>query len=181
MSILFDSRLGEVLDLLLLVSILTFILRFFIKKKSVLFIIMFTFTLIIGLLWHNSLFKTFDDIAPTLHDEEMIRDVRITVNEGHDDIFYSDATFVLTEEEEVERLLEDLSEIELKKLDHFDYGFDRDYKVDINVIVDRGNVRRLEQIDLYIDDEYLNNYEIISNTNHLKTIEELVEKYHVKE
>jgi len=85
------------------------------------------------------------------------------------------ASVTIEEEEIIERILEDFSGLELKK-DYDIQNIYRDYQIEIvvtNQIKEKHFSTTIIRFDL--DKNYVNDYQIVSETNHLKTIEYLVE------
>jgi hypothetical protein len=158
------------------VIFLIFFLSLFIKKKPPLFIV--TICLVLGTIYLADQMKytTFTKLySKQINEGSVLESVTITVNELIDGIPKGKMQTTIKDEEVIEQIIGDLSELELKKEDHPDDIF---LKYEVRFVSTnkiKEDTYQSEFVGVDLDDNYLNNYEIVSDTNHLKAIESIVE------
>ncbi|WP_102275075.1 hypothetical protein [Cytobacillus massiliigabonensis] len=74
----------------------------------------------------------------------------------------------------INSILEDLSDVKLKKDNNLSNTF-REYHLSILTTNEKEEITQTESFNLDLDSEYINNFKIISDSNHLKTIELLLD------
>ncbi|ARK32470.1 hypothetical protein [Halalkalibacter krulwichiae] len=175
MNLFFDLswQLFHYLLIAILLTALIFLLSRFIKNKIALLAV--TLTIILGtiLLINQTKYTTFQDLVP---EDSEIRSISITVNDLSGDRAEPAARTTIEDDSLIQEILEDLNQIKLKKDDDvrvqnrkYTIGITANHKI-------RENFSRTTTTYLKIDDQYVGESQIISNTNHLKTIESLIEK-----
>lgn len=160
----------------ILIGLVTLILSIFIKKRIPLITVMAV--LIIGsvIVLNQTKYTTLLELySNQLNEDSVVKSVSITIQEPSENVPEPIRGVTIEKKEVIERILEDLSVIELKEDDDIQQVF-RDYQIEVVV------TNQIEEdhfstttIHLDIDKNYVNDYRIISDTNHLKTIESLVE------
>jgi hypothetical protein len=109
-----------------------------------------------------------------LNESSVVESISITVQEPSEYVPKNVRSVTIENKEVIEKILGDFSTIELKEEDV--QHLYRNYYI---VIVVTNQIEEdhfsTTSIHLNIDKNYMNNYKIISKTNHLKTIESLVE------
>lgn len=183
MNVFFDIswQLFHFLLIGILVIGFTVILSFFIKNK--IFLLAVNLILIFGTMFfiEHLKFTTFEEfVSEHLTEESTVRNISITINDlsGQRPITAVRAT--IEDESVINDILEDFSEIELKKDENVRF-LRKKYVVGItanNPV--RENISRTTTLYLEMDSHYLEEYRIISESNHLKTIESLIESKEVE-
>lgn len=107
-----------------------------------------------------------------LNEDSEVKSISISVNRN---VPEKTRRLTIEKEETIDRIIEDLSTIELRK-DEDIHGYDRDYHVEI-IVKNQIEEKHFSttSVQLYLDNNYLNEYKIVSETNHLEAIEELIE------
>lgn len=160
----------------ILIVLVTLFLSTFIKKRVPLITVMAI--LIIGsiIVLNQTKFTTLLKLySHQLNEDSVVKSVSISINvqaENRPDIIRS---VTIEDKKIIEQIIDDFSGIELKEDDDIKQIF-RDYQVEIVVTNQiEENHFSTTTIHLDIDKNYVNEYKIISETNHLKTIESLAE------
>ncbi|WP_368505036.1 hypothetical protein AB3N04_05145 [Alkalihalophilus sp. As8PL] len=164
----------QVLLVMIVILIIIAVTRKFIKRKlplalTVLLIILGGFYVI-----DQTRYTTFEELFSTqLHEETTVESITITVMDLSQSPPERKGTLTVTDETILKRLVEDLSEIKLREgSDPSPY---KDFTIRIVTTNETGDRQFVtESLFLNIDQHHLNHYEIVSDTNHLKTIEGLV-------
>jgi hypothetical protein len=160
----------------ILIGLVTLIFSIFIKNRITLIIIMAV--LIIGsvIVINQSKYTTLLEVySQQLNEASDVKSVSITIQEPSENVPEKIKRVTIEKKEFIERILEDFSGIELKKEDDIQHLY-RDYYIEIVVTNEiEDDHFSTTTINLNIDRNYVNEYRIISKTNHLKTIESLVE------
>ncbi|MCT8137823.1 hypothetical protein H1D32_08675 [Anaerobacillus sp. CMMVII] len=160
------------------VTISALVLGIGIKMKSKFFKRMVFVFLIIFLVVNHLQFTTFEKFAAKkINEETDIKEVTITIRDTSGDFPERKASVTLKDEETIYQILSDFEAMKLKRLvigerrtsfQEFEISFLTTNLMDLNYYL-------TDSFTLYVDDEYLNNYRILGETNHLRTIEELIE------
>jgi hypothetical protein len=168
----------QVFNLFLFVILITFLvvsLRLVVKKKISFKVATVIVTIGVLLIIEFMKYTTFEKIYIHQLNEESIVE-NITIVEFTDDHFperYAHAT--IRDEEIIDDIIEDLTSMRLKK-DTGEHSFLRDYYIRIlTTNMTKDNYLLTDSFSFTLDDQHINDFEIVSDTNHLKTIEELVE------
>jgi hypothetical protein len=106
--------------------------------------------------------------------ETTIRSVSIHVNETTDELPEELGRITVEDTDEIDRILADLNELKLKKVTDSGEPWKK-YRVEFLVVNEYGNLLETNRVSYAVDQNYINDYQIISDRNHLSTIEELVE------
>jgi hypothetical protein len=159
----------------ILIGLVTLIFSLYIKNRITLIIIMAV--LIIGsvIIINQTKYTTLLEVySHQLNKASDVKSISITIQEPSENVPDVIRSVTIEKKEVIERILEDFSTIELKKNDDIQHLY-RDYYIEIIV------TNEIEEdhfstttINLNIDKDYVNDFKIISETNHLKTIESLV-------
>ncbi|GAE25386.1 hypothetical protein JCM9140_1377 [Halalkalibacter wakoensis JCM 9140] len=152
------------------------LLSFFMKNKILIFVTLLILVTATIFAIDQTRYSTFEELfEDQLHDDSTVKAMSIAINDISGQIPNTEVRATIEDESIIHAILEDFSELELKKDEDALYSDNR-YTIAITINNEvREGVSRIS--DLYIDVDYhsLNGYEIISNTNHLQTIESLIE------
>lgn len=161
-----------------LIGFLTFFMSLFFKKRSTLIasviIVIFGTLFIVDQMQYTTFQKLVSD---QLNEESIVESISITINDVSESggLPVRVARVKIEDEEIIKRILQDFSDMELKKDVDARYT-GRDYSVRILTTNEvKENFLETSSISLELDDYYVNEYEIVNETDHLKTIELLVE------
>ncbi len=158
-----------------LIVLVTLVMSIFIKRKLTLILVM-TLLVLGGFITVNLLtYTTFPELyEETLTEDSVIDSIKIRVHDPSSDELYKHASKAIEDPDIIERLMNDFSKIELKKEDHSPQDYYQ-YHVEIAVTNQVGTDHYLTKVlHVKLDEHFLDDYKIISNTNHLKTIQTLV-------
>ncbi|MCL7749592.1 hypothetical protein [Halalkalibacter alkaliphilus] len=178
MNIFFDVswQLFHFLLIGILIIGVTVMLRYFIKNKFVLLGVMVT--LILGTIFviDQTKYTTFKELfSEHLNEENEVRSISIAVNDLSGDRPETVARTTIDDDSLINDILKDFEEIKLKKDEDVRF-LSRRYTIGITANKEiRENFSKTTTKYIEIDDKYLDEYRIITNANHLKTIESLVE------
>jgi hypothetical protein len=116
----------------------------------------------------------FDLYSNQLNESSVVESLSISIQEPSEYVPEKFRKVTIEKKEVIERILEDFSKIELKE-DNDVPNLYRDYYIEI-IVTNQIEVDQFSttSINLNLDKKYMNDYRIISETNHLKTIESLV-------
>lgn len=160
----------------ILIVLVSFILSKFIKKRITLMIVIAS--LIFGSIFfvYQMKYTTLMELySEQLNEDSVVKSVSITINEPSENIPERIRSVTIEKEEIIDKILEDFSGIELKKDDDIQH-LHRDYQIELVVT---NQIKKdhfsTTTIHLNLDKNYVNDYRIISKSNHLITIESLVE------
>lgn len=161
--------------IIILIGLVAFGVSLYTKKWRTLIIVMVV--LIIGtVIFVNQLkYTTFSDLySNQLNDDTIVESISINIYDL-DYIPERKASVEILDEEIIEQILVDLSGLKLKR-DYNIQNYGREYEVEI-VVTNQVDERNLSKttISLDMNENYVNEYQVISVTNHLRTIESLVE------
>jgi hypothetical protein len=158
------------------VSILTGFINF-LKKEKVSLIIVFV---ILGtyLIFEWDKYSTFEkSFTKKIHADTTIESMTIRIYDTSDgDGYFPErkAWVTIKDKKTINAVLEDFSELKLKRDDDARV-FARKYSIDILVTnEEKPNFLVSNSIVFEVDENYLNDYKILGETEHLKTIESLV-------
>lgn len=161
-----------------LIGFLTFFMSLFFKKRSTLIasviIVIFGTLFIVDQMQYTTFQKLVSD---QLNEESIVESISITINDVSESggLPVRVARVKIEDEEIIKRILQDFSDMELKRDVDARYT-GRDYSVRILTTNEvKENFLETSSISLDLDDYYVNEYEIVNETDHLKTIELLVE------
>ncbi|MCD8510183.1 MAG: hypothetical protein LRY73_10145 [Bacillus sp. (in: Bacteria)] len=170
----------SILLLGVLLVIITFTLRLFTEKKSIVIGTNIVVVVIIVGLFYMNQFTNFEKlVSHQLNEDTVIRQITIDVNDPNERYRERVATLTVEEEDTIEQILADLSQLELKR-DPDSRVFVRKFHVRILTTNDEDTHLVTRYLALDLDDNYLNEYEIISDTDHLQTIRALWESDEVE-
>lgn len=166
--------------IIILIGLVAFGVSLYIKKRLTLIIVMVV--LIIGtLIFVNQLkITTFSDLySNQLNDDTIVESISINIY----DLDYMPerkASAKIEDEEIIEQVLVDLSGLKLKR-DYNIQDYYREYEVEI-IVTNQVDERSLSKTTIRLDmnENYVNEYQVISGTNHLRTIESLVESVEIE-
>jgi hypothetical protein len=120
---------------------------------------------------YTNLIKVYSN---QLNESSVVESISITVQEPTEYVPKNVRSVTIQNKEVIEKILEEFSSVELKE-ENIQHLY-RSYYIVIVVTnqIEKGHFSTTS-IHLNIDKNYMNNYKIISKTNHLKTIKSLVE------
>lgn len=159
------------------IILISFILHLYIRKRKIVLLVMGILIIATYFIIGQMQYTTFQEVySDQLNEDTIIEGIYFTVREDESDTNKRRmARITLKNEEEIEKVLNDLSHIKLKK--EFDTTPQFDTKYLITIIVTnkvREGVSQTEYISLKLGSDFLNHYLIVSESNHLKTLENLV-------
>jgi hypothetical protein len=161
----------------ILIGLVILILSIFIKKRIPLITVMAV--LIIGsvIVFNQTKYTTLLELySNQLNEDSVVKSVSITIQEPSENVPEKIRRVTIEKKEVIEQILEDFSGIELKEDDDIQQVI-RDYQIELVVTnqIEEDHFSTTTTIHSDIDKNYVNDYRIISETNHLKTIESQVE------
>jgi len=158
------------------IVLLTVLLSLFIKKKWVVFVVMISLILAGFFIMERSKYTTYD-FSDNLGEESKIERLTIRVKENPEEGFPGSPVnkVEIKDQQMIERITDDLKSLKLKEEEHPDL-FKRKYELEF-VVTNKveEEVYETEFVKLYLDENHLNGYEIISDSNHLETLKSLEE------
>lgn len=162
---------------LLATLLLVFLFSLFIKNKKVLQLIAICLVLASFFIGYQIQYTTFEDLySDLLNNDSEIERIRLTVYNPSDSLISDRIKDVTIRDEKIiNRILDDFKSMELKKEEDPPTGT---RKYDVRFVVTKEvetNLYRTEYISFNLNEDFLSNYEIISDTNHLETIKSLEE------
>lgn len=136
----------------------------------------------ISYLYIQEKYTNFEEYSSKLiNDESEVQSITISIKDTSGDSFpelKSRAT--IKDEKIIEDLLSDFSKIELVK-DRDNAGWYEKYYVDVlTTIEDEDGILRTQSFVFDLGETYLDGYKIISDTDHLQTIDALVENEEIE-
>ncbi|MGY3714246.1 hypothetical protein ACWE42_01825 [Sutcliffiella cohnii] len=162
----------------LLVVLVAFIISRFIQDRMKVIVITFVFIVGLFMLANILAYTSFTKYASKyINEETTINNVTITVYDLDDRGMRLDYTSITIEDEKViDKLLQDFSQVKLKK-DLNTTSWERRYNVMFSVTnpASDGKYVVTGSYSFNVDEKYLNDHKIINSTNHLSTIEEIIE------
>lgn len=165
----------SILLLGVLLLIITFTLRLFTEKKSIVIGTNIVVVLAIVGLFYMHQFTNFEKlVSHQLNEDTVVRHITIDVNDPNERYRDRVATLTVEDEDTIEQILTDLSKLELKR-DPDSRTFVRKFHVRILTTYEEETHLVTRYLGLDLDENYLNEYEIISDTDHLQTIKTLWE------
>ncbi|MGM0834751.1 MAG: hypothetical protein ACQEV7_01260 [Bacillota bacterium] len=145
------------------------------KKKLVMGLIFIAVAIGGAVLVYQLKYNTFEEWnSEHFGEETTIRSVSIHVNETTDGFPVELGRITVEDKDEIDRILADLIGLKLKKVTESGEPWKK-YRVEFLVVNEKGNLLETNSLSYSIDQNYINEYQIISEQNHLSTIEELVE------
>jgi hypothetical protein len=165
-------------DYFIIALVLGLFLKLFIKNRVALLIVLSCLVLGLFLFVDHLKYTTFTDLYEReINEDSEVERITITVNQlSEQNSPEGRETVTIEDQEIIQRILDDFSQIELKK-DETARGQFREYDIRF---VTTNEVREeqlvTEYVDVGLDQFYLNDYKIISETDHLETIQLLVER-----
>jgi hypothetical protein len=159
----------------ILMSVVYLILSIFIKKRSIILVTIGVLTIgslvFINLTKYSSFLELYSD---QLNEDSVVQSVTITVYDDSESIPDFKKSITIGDAEIMKRIIDELSGVELKKEKNIPHQF-RDYYINIVVTnrIEKDHFRTTS-IGFDIDINHLNQYRIINETEHLKTIQSLV-------
>ncbi|MBM7621162.1 hypothetical protein JOC95_003035 [Bacillus tianshenii] len=149
------------------------------RKKVVVGIALIIVAIGVGYLQNEMKYTDFHEMTSgTIKDDSEIRSITIKVkdmeSDSEKDSWKTIGQMTLEDEELVDRLLNDLKGLELKETNYSKYELNSKYIVEMLVVNEKDNLLVTDKLMFSIDKTHFSGYEIISDNDHLKTIEELV-------
>ncbi|MDG5788577.1 hypothetical protein QA612_13910 [Evansella sp. AB-P1] len=153
---------------IMLILLLIPIFMYFFKKQIAIRLSMATvllLTVILLFLGYRGQFTTFEEYASNGIQMDDLHRMQIIINDVSSDYSESIALANIHNEEVIRQVLDDFSNVELKRDADVRY-YDRKYRIQIT---------SRNYFSFYVDEDYLDHYEIINDTDHLNTIRSLIE------
>ncbi|WP_417899870.1 hypothetical protein ABN702_06195 [Bacillus haimaensis] len=150
------------------------------RKKMVVGIALIIVALGVGYIQNEMKYTDFHEMTSgTIKDDSEIRSITIKVKDiegdSEKDYWKTIGQLTIEDEELVDRLLNDLKGLELKETNYSTFELNSKYIVEILVVNEKDNLLVTDKLMYSIDKTHFSGYEIVSDKDHLKTIEELVE------
>jgi len=119
-------------------------------------------------------YTTFQQLNPEISKEDSeIHSITIYINDLSESLSYREARLIIEDPETIEKISNDLAAIRLKDTNSF---HDLKYSIDISYSYQiEENMISRQSFLFHIDEQYLFRHEIVNDTNHLETIETLVD------
>lgn len=158
------------------IGLLALFLSLFFKTKSKLIAAVMVILVAVFFLVNHMQYTTFPKfVSDQLNEKSEIRDMTITINDNSKGYREREASVTIEDEEIIEQILADFEPLKLKR-DISHRSSENKFTLSFLVTNEtKKHVYNTSSLTLYIDDDYVNNYRILSATNHLKTIEALIE------
>jgi hypothetical protein len=160
--------------IIVLIVLVTLVMSRFIKGKRTLIMVMGLLVLAAFITVHQSKYTTFQELYDkTLKEDSVIDAIKIRVYDPSSDFSGSKT---IKKQDSIRRIMDDFSKMKLKK----DADNTREfYQYHLEIIV----TNQVEEdryltkiIHLKLDQNFLNNYKIISDTNHLESMQTLLDE-----
>ncbi|WP_100011846.1 SdpI family protein [Lentibacillus sediminis] len=163
------------------IILLAFLLSFWIKKKSTLIVVLALMVAGTIFIINQSKYTTFQElVSDQLNEESTVQEISITISDLSGDMPERKASVTIEDEEIMDQIIEDFSDIELKEQSNL-HVLDRKYRIRIRSTNEvEENFLKTDSLTLCVDNDYINEYEIVNETDHLKTIESLVENEEIE-
>lgn len=155
----------------IIIILVAIIMSFFFKTRKSVAIAVTIVAAGIILIFNHMRYTTFEkQFAKQLNEETIVPSITIYT---FDPAGKRKAHVTIKDEHIINRIKEDLSRVELKK-DYNSSAIFRDYHLNILTTNQKENYTLTESFNFDMDGEYINQFKIISDSNHLKTIESLI-------
>lgn len=180
MDLLFDIS-WELFPFLLMLSAIigiTAILRVIFKRKITAYATAIILVIGTAYIIDRSHYTTFTDIySDYLNAESVVREVTVSPTYLPDDRrFDPDSEIEIEDEEMMNEIMQEFSQLELKRDREHHYIENPDYRVHITTTnEEEEGLLRTESFYFHLDDEYLNSYKIVNDTNYLEVLDDIVE------
>ncbi|WP_078379975.1 hypothetical protein [Sutcliffiella halmapala] len=181
----FWSALGISVDIVILgIAVVSLILLLSFKKRILVSIVIIVVAIGAVYVYDRAKYITFPELVETqLNSESTVRDITITINDNDlsgDGLPVRKAHVTIEDEEIIKRILDDFSDLELKKNVNAQGTF-KEYQLRLLIInPSKENGLVTDSLYLYVDEHYVNDFAIVGETDHLKTIKYLVESDEVE-
>jgi len=134
------------------------------------------FIVVFGVMITTDLLKytTFQQINPEISKEDSeIHSMTIYINDLSESLSHREARLIIEDPETIEKISNDLAAIRLKETNSF---HNLKYSIDISYShQNEENFISRQSFLFHLDEQYLFRHEIVNDTNHLETIEALVD------
>ncbi|WP_100009825.1 hypothetical protein [Lentibacillus sediminis] len=147
------------------------------NKRIIWIAVLVIFIVGITYLINEQKYTTFDELySDQLNEDSIVRSVTIRIG----GITENYAHTTIEDEEVIDQIVESLRGLELKENRNAPF-MEEDYTVRITTTneIEEG-LLRTESFDLRLDGDYLNQYQVVGETDHLSIIERLVESEEVE-
>ncbi|RHW39029.1 hypothetical protein D1B31_13785 [Neobacillus notoginsengisoli] len=153
-----------------LIGLVAFVASMFIKNRIVLInsigVLVMAAVILVSMTQYTTFSKLYSD---ELNENSVVKSVTIRAKMPE-----NSQTITIENKEDIERILGDLSGIKLKKENDITFH-EKGYHVEMIVTTQiKKNHTSTERVLLELGNDYLDHYKIISESDHLKTIESLV-------
>ena len=150
----------------------------FLLSKSRFGPISFALVLLVGgyFLYDQMIYTTSDaTVIKEFHEDSEIRNLQIRKVEFEIGTYSFKERMLIEDEETIRKILQDLSDIELKREINKEPG-GADYVLDLLISNLKNDMVETGTIQIIVGKEYINDYKIVSDKDHLKTLKELDER-----
>ena len=159
----------------ILIIIGTIIMSLFFKSKKTVAMAMIIVVFGTILLFNQMQYTTFQKLVDDqLNEKTIVQSMSIHVDDLSGEVPISKAYVTIKDEKIIKQILNDLSDIKLKK-EQNPASYFKEYRLSIITTNQKEKYALTERLELLLDNEYLNNYKIVSESNHLKTIKSLID------
>lgn len=150
------------------------------RKKMVVGIALIIVALGVGYIQNEMKYTDFHEMTSgTIKDDSEIRSFTIKVKDiegdSEKDYWKTIGQVTIEDGELIDKLLNDLKGLELKETNYSTFELNSKYIVEMLVVNEKDTLLVTDKLMFSIDKTHFSGYEIISDKDHLKTIEELVE------
>ncbi|MBU9712496.1 hypothetical protein [Evansella tamaricis] len=156
-----------VLCFMLFLLLIILLLLFFKLKKAVLisFISVLLLSFLVVYMEYRSQFITFENLAANqIDDESTYWSMTIWTYDVSKETPQATAVASIYDKKIIQTILDDFKDMELKRDDVLRF-YEREYRIQITT---------RNHFTFYVDEDYIDHYEILNDTNHLQTIEYLI-------
>jgi hypothetical protein len=161
----------------ILIGLVTLILSLFIKKRRTLIVVMVVLIISSLIVVNQMKYTTLaEHYSEQLNEDTVVESISITIMEAPWDMPRESRSILIEQKDIINQILEDISNIELKKDDDIQL---LDGKFQVKMIVTNQISEdhfKTTTIHLDLDENFVNDFRIISKTNHLKTIASLFDE-----
>jgi hypothetical protein len=168
----------EIFLIFILIGLVYLILSMFIKKRIIIMFVIAILTIGSILFIEQTKYTTLMELYTNqINENSAIKSVTITVFDKQKKIPDFNSSVTIEDEIVINRIIDDLASVKLKK-DKDTPTLHGEYHINIAVSNEiEEDHFSLTSVGFDISSKYVNNYAIISDTDHLKTIESLVKDH----
>ncbi|MCA0969280.1 hypothetical protein LCM20_01595 [Halobacillus litoralis] len=157
--------------------LLALLLRLFIKRTLYIGLILFFVTVGAFLIFEQTKNTTFVEAYDDLYEEDVvIEEMTVGISDGPRPDFGTEHEVTVENPEQIERVLEDLSRLELKREEDYDFTGEI-YQVRF-VVTDNYSegFSETDYSHVFVGEDHVNTFKITNDPEHLNTLQSLIEK-----